>query len=57
MVLYQSRSPLPGLRARLICPRFYTEVNGKRYEVDDKTGEQEQERLRVLAKLGKFQMN
>jgi len=36
MVLSQPESPFPGVRGGFICPFIYTEVNGKRNEVEEK---------------------
>lgn len=54
IVAYNPRSPVVGFKARLVCPHFYTEVNGKRYEVSDKPDNPESRRPKILAILARF---
>lgn len=52
LVLLKIRIPATGIRMTVISPHFYTEVLGKRYEVETKN--EEQSDPKVLVKLRRF---
>lgn len=52
LALLKIRVPATGIRMTVIGPHFYTEVLGKRYEVETKN--EEQSEPKVLVKLKRF---